>query len=191
MRGWLLLGTWHYLQRLRAAKIRLLSTTGLRHIASATAHAGFALFILGMALTATLKQTYEAPLNAQSPMVMGEYSLRLIAAERHTRNNFTTRRATLEISRDGHVITTLTPELRYYAVRQMQTSEAALYSTPLHDIYLVLGESNYAANKEDATLGIRLYITPGQQWIWIGCILVALGGVIGILSAFTSRRSTP
>ena len=73
----------------------------------------------------------------------------------------------------------------------MQTSEAALYSTPLHDIYLVLGESNYAANKEDATLGIRLYITPGQQWIWIGFILVAIGGAIGILSAFTSRRSVP
>ncbi len=184
---WMMLGTWRYVVRLRSARVVLLSQTGMRHIASAVAHLGLALFILGMTLTATLKQTYEAPLNAKAPMVMGDYSLRLIAADRRTQDNFITRRATLEVSRDGRVITILTPELRYYPVRGMQTTEAALFSTPVRDIYLVLGESNYSENKADAALGVRLYITPAQQAIWIGFLLACVGGFLALLTAL--RRS--
>jgi cytochrome c-type biogenesis protein CcmF len=183
MAGWLLLGTAQYIRRMRVAHVAILSRTGLRHIASATSHAGLAIFILGMACTATLKQTYEAPLTAKEQMVMGEYSLRLIAAERHTEDNFTTRRATLEVSHHGRIITTLTPELRYYPVRQMQTTEAALFSTPLRDIYVVLGESNYSVNKENAQLGVRMYITPAQQFIWLGFLLAAAGGGLALLLA--------
>ncbi len=183
----LLVGTAHYVRKMHAAKVPLLSLLGLRHVAAAAAHGGFALFILGMTLTTTLKQSYEAPLNAKEPMVMGDYSLRLVAAERRTENNFTTRRATIEVSKGGTVLTTLTPELRYYSVRAMQTAEAALHSTPLRDVYVVLGESNYADKKDAAQLGVRLYITPGQQWIWIGFVLAAFGGGIGMLLAL--RRS--
>jgi cytochrome c-type biogenesis protein CcmF len=179
--GWLGMGSVRYVLRLRAARVNLLSRGGLRHIASATAHIGLACFILGMTLTATLKQTYELPLSAKEPMVMGEYSLRLVGAERTTANNYTSRRADLEISHRGHVITTLSPELRYYEVRQMQTTEAALYSTLFQDIYVVLGESNYAVKKDEATLGVRMYVTPAQQWIWIGFLLAAAGGGLALI----------
>ena len=189
MSAWLLFGTFHYLLRMRAAQLRLFSLTGLRHIASATAHAGLACFIFGMCLTATLKQTYELPLTAQKPMQMGDYSLRLIAADRHEHANFITREATFEVARDGNPITTLTPELRYYPVRQMQTTEAALYSTPLHDIYIVLGESNYAEKKEDSVLGVRMYVTPGQQWIWIGFLLAAFGGAIALITSLRRKET--
>ncbi len=187
MSAWLLYGTLHYLLRLRGTNLRLFSLIGLRHIASATAHTGLACFIFGMCLTATLKQTYEVPLTAQRPIQMGNYTLRLIAADRHEHANFTTREATFEVSRDGRVITTLTPELRYYPVRQMQTTEAALYSTPLHDIYVVLGESNYSEKKENAALGVRLYITPGQQWIWLGFLLAAGGGFVALLTSLRRK----
>jgi cytochrome c-type biogenesis protein CcmF len=189
MSAWLLLGTYHYLARLRGTQLRIFSLIGLRHIASATAHTGLACFILGMCLTATLKQTYELPLTAKTPLVMGDYTLRLIAADRHEHANFITREATFEVSRGGDVITTLTPELRYYPVREMQTTEAALYSTPLHDIYVVLGESNYAEKKEDSTLGVRLYVTPGQQWIWIGFLLAAGGGFIALLTSLRRKET--
>ena len=112
-----------------------------------------------------------------------------IAADRHEHANFITREATFEVSRDGNVITTLTPELRYYPVRQMQTTEAALYSTPLHDIYIVLGESNYAEKKEDAVLGVRMYVTPGQQWIWIGFLLAAFGGFIALITSLRHKEN--
>ncbi len=190
MSAWLIAGTIHYLRRMRAANIRLTSPTGARQLASALAHFAFACFLFGMSLTATLKHTYEAPLTAQKPIIMGDYTLRLTAAERVNEHNYTARRATFEISEGGHTITTLTPELRYYPVRQMQTAVAALYSTPFHDIYIVLGEANYAAKKDEATLGIRMYVTPGQQWIWIGFILAAAAGALALITAL-SRQKEP
>jgi cytochrome c-type biogenesis protein CcmF len=183
MAAWLAYGSLLYLRRARAAQVKLFSLVGLRQLASAISHFGLALFVLGMALTATLKQTYEMPMNAKAPMVMGDYSLRLVAAKRTTQNNYTSREATIEVSRGGHVITTLTPELRYFSVRAMQTAEAALHSTLLRDIYIVLGESTYANKKEDSVLGVRMYITPGQQIIWIGFLLTAAGGGLAMLVA--------
>ncbi len=183
MAAWLAFGSWLYLRRIRAAQVKLLSLAGLRHSAAALSHTGLAIFILGMALAATLKQTYEMPLDANDPMVMGDYSLRLVAAERSTQENYISRRATFEVSRAGHTITTLTPELRYFSVRAMQTAEAALYSTPLRDVYIVLGESTYANKKEDSVLGVRMYVTTGQQLIWIGFLMTAAGGGLALLVA--------
>ena len=137
---------------------------------------------VAIALTSSLKQTYEAPLDMQHPITLGDYTLTLTAAERHTENNYTTRPATFEVQQDGHYLATLTPELRYYAVRGMQTSEASLHSTLWRDVYLVLGDSNYANDKTKSTLGVRLYITPGQQFLWMGFVLVAMGGAFGVLA---------
>ena len=187
MVAWLAYASLRYLGRARRAQVRFFSRGGLRHMASAVAHFGLAMFILGMTLTATLKQTYDAPLSAKTPMVMGDYTLRVVAADRREEHNFISRRATIEVSRDGHVITTLRPELRYYTVRQMQTTEVALYSTPIYDIYMLLGETSYSENKNDATLGVRMYITPGQQFVWLGFVLAALGGMLGIMASIQRK----
>ena len=185
---WLGLGTFHYLARMARAQVALFSGVGLRHIATAAAHGGLALFVLGMTLTGLLKQTYEMPLTPNAPMHLGAYTLQLVKAERIEENNFITRRASLQVSRNGEVVTVLTPELRYYPVREMQTTEAALYSTPLRDIYLVIGESNYTASKEEANLGIRMYVTPGQQLIWGGFLLAGLGGLVACATALIRRK---
>ncbi|MFM9890009.1 MAG: heme lyase CcmF/NrfE family subunit [Rickettsiales bacterium] len=178
--AWLLVGTARYVARVRRADVAWLSPAGLRHVAAIAAHSGFALFIIGMTFTATLKQTYDAPLDARTPIQLGDYTLRVVGARRLTHANYTSRRADITVSRGGHYITTLSPELRYYPVRRMQTTEAALYSTPLRDLYLVLGEASYRENKTETPLGIRLYVTPGQQLVWAGFVLVALGGLISI-----------
>jgi cytochrome c biogenesis factor len=47
----------------------------------------------------------------------------------------------------------------------------------------VLGESTYANKHEDSQLGVRMYITPGQQLIWIGFIMTALAGGLAMLVA--------
>ncbi len=190
--AWLLFGTFTYVRRMHSAKLRVLSSAGLRQIASATAHVGLAIFVLGMTTTALFKQTHEAPLVADKPIILGDYSVRVIKAERFEEHNFITRRAVLEIARDGNVITTLAPELRYYATRNMQTTEAALYSTPLHDIYVVMGESTYSAtdkkNDKKSNLGIRMYVSPGQQLIWAGFVLAAVGGFIALIAAFVRTK---
>jgi cytochrome c-type biogenesis protein CcmF len=187
MVGWLAYGSMLYLKRVRGANVHFLSNAGLRHLGSAMAHLGFAIFILGMTLTASLKQTYDSKITANAPMVMGEYRLRLVAADKAEEHNYSRRRAVVEVSRAGHVITTLAPELRYYALRNMQTSEAALHSTLFQDIYVVLGETTYREQNETASLGLRMYVTPGQQWVWLGFVLAALGGGLAMLTSLPRK----
>jgi cytochrome c-type biogenesis protein CcmF len=185
--GWLLLGIYHYARRMTHTQRTLFTKAGMRQLAMITAHMGLALLVLGMTTTALFKRTYETPLTANAPMQLGDYTLRLTKAERIEKDNFITRRAELQLSRHGTIITTLSPELRYYPVRNMQTTEAALYSTPLHDIYVVIGESTYSGNGSKAStqnLGIRLYVSPGQQLVWAGFLLAGLGGFIALAAAF-------
>ncbi len=186
--AWLLYGTTLYLRRIARAQVKWRSVPGLRQLASAVSHIGLALFVLGMVTTGLMKQTYDAPLVPNQAIVMGEYRLKLVKAERIEEHNYTARKATLEVSRNGRVLTVLSPELRYYAVRGMQTTEAALHSTPLQDIYLVIGESNYDMKGKEAPMGAKMYVTPGQQVIWAGFVLAAVGGLLALLAALLKRR---
>ncbi len=191
MTAWLMAGSIQVVRRLRTAQVRLHSAAGIRHMASILGHLGLAIFILGMACTATLKTTYELPMDANAPMTMGDYTLRVVAAERTQQYNYVSRKATLEIRKDNVWIATLTPELRYYPARDMQTTEVALHSTLWRDLYIVLGESTYARTGEASTLGVRLYVTPGQQLIWLGFILAALGGALALVPALRIQRGRP
>jgi cytochrome c-type biogenesis protein CcmF len=185
---WLVLGLWHYWRKLRVAKVRLWSAKGVGSLGMLVAHLGFALFLIGMGFTATLKTTYEMPMDAEKPMIMGDYEVRVLAAERREQYNFESRTATLEIRKDGVPLAVLKPELRYYPVRDMQTTEAALHSTPWHDLYMVLGESTYARSGEASVLGVRLYVMPAQQWIWYGFVLAALGGLLALVPALRRTK---
>ena len=182
--AWLLWGSFVALRRAVRARSALLA----RQLASVMAHAGIAVLALGITATALFKQTYEAPLVAREPLQFGEFTLTLVQATRTEENNYVTRRATFRISHHGSRVTELSPELRFYPAREMQTTEAALYSTPWRDLYVVIGD---APASEDGTpnLGVRMYVTPGQQWIWLSFLMIGGGGFVGLLGAWRERRA--
>ena len=184
---WLLYGVALYVHRLRRARLVLLSASGLRHLAASCAHASVAIFVLGLTATSLFKQVYEAPLNPKAPMVMGDYTLRLVSAHKAEFGNYTTRVATFSVARDGRVLTELSPELRYYEARQTQTTEAALFSTPWRDLYLVIGDASYGTS----AIGVRFYVTPGQQWVWWGFTLAGIAGLLGLLGSALRLRERP
>ncbi len=180
---WLLWGCAVALRRALRARLMF----GARQLASVVAHAGIALLALGITTTALFKQTYEAPLIASKPLQFGAFTLNLVQATRSEENNYVTRRATFRVSHHGRRITELSPELRFYPARDTQTTEAALYSTPLRDIYLVIGD---APANDDGTpnLGVRMYVTPGQQWVWLAFLMIGGGGFLGLIGSWRDRR---
>lgn len=182
--AWLIWGSAVALRRAMRAK----ALFGARQLASVMAHAGIAVLALGITSTALFKQTYEAPLVASKPLQFGNFTLNLVQATRTEEHNYVVRRATFRISHHGKRVTELSPELRFYPARDMQTTEAALYSTPLRDIYLVIGD---APASEDGTpnLGVRMYVTPGQQWIWLAFLLIGGGGFLGFAGSWRDRRN--
>lgn len=92
--------------------------------------------------------------------------------------------AEITLAQDGAVISTLRPEKRFYPVAQMPTTEAAIDYNLARDVYVVIGDA-----QDGGGWAVRTYIKPMTNWIWIGCALMALGGVLSsATAAFGSRR---
>lgn len=71
---------------------------------------------------------------------------------------------------------TLSPEKRLYVVQNQPTTEAAIYPTLWGDLYAVIGDPE-GTNGAYVT---RLYFNPLVLWMWIGVMLMVLGGAFSL-----------
>ena len=93
--------------------------------------------------------------------------------------NYRAARGEIEVTRDGRVISTLTPEKRFYPASQSTMTEASIDAGLTRDLYVSLGEP-----VAGGAWVVRVYVKPFVDWIWGGCLVMALGGLI----AATDRR---
>jgi cytochrome c-type biogenesis protein CcmF len=155
-------------------------------LASITGHLGLALFALALTATSLGRETYERPMVDAAPFEFGHYQLQMVRVEEKTGPNYKTRAATFRITRGGEFVAELTPEIRYYPVRGMTTSEAAVHSRPWGDLYLVMGEST-AGDKEKIAIGLRMYVSPFQQILWLGFLMIGASGALSFIAALKRR----
>jgi cytochrome c-type biogenesis protein CcmF len=88
--------------------------------------------------------------------------------------NYTAARATLSLSKDGAQIALLKPERRTFPARAMDTTETAISSNIVRDLYAVVGET------QDGGVVVRLFVKPLVAFIWLGATLMALGGLLSL-----------
>ncbi|MCI2398787.1 heme lyase CcmF/NrfE family subunit [Aliiroseovarius subalbicans] len=89
--------------------------------------------------------------------------------------NYVTTMADMLVMRDGKQVTRLHPEKRVYPVQAMPTTEAAIANGFWRDIYLVIGDP-----QADGGWAVRTFIKPFANWIWAGCLIMALGGLVSL-----------
>ena len=106
---------------------------------------------------------------------VGNYTFALTDVRQADGPNYVTTMATVDVTRGGRDITTLYPEKRFYPVAQMPTTEAGIRSGFLRDLYVVIGEP-----QANGGYAMRVYIKPFANWIWGGCILMALGALVSL-----------
>ena len=70
------------------------------------------------------------------------------------------------------IITKLKPENRFYPIENNFTTEASIHTNLFRDLYIVLGEGNL-----DDGWVVRIYHNPLVIWIWIGALVIFLGGI--------------
>ena len=93
--------------------------------------------------------------------------------------NYTAERATIDVARAGKPITTLYPEKRRFTNPPQVTTEAAIHTTWLADLYAVIGDPD-----GEGGWSVRIYHNPLVPWIWLGAILIVVGGAVSL----TDRR---
>lgn len=105
----------------------------------------------------------------------GAYDLTFRGVTEALGPNYVAQVGDIALSRDGNEIRTLRPEKRDYFSSEMPMTEAAIDANGLRHVYVALGEPLGG----DAW-SVRVYYKPFVDWIWIGCILMALGGLLAI-----------
>ena len=185
----LMLATWIVLTTLQGVRLRLANKDySLQSFMSvprgfygmSIAHIGVAVFIVGITLTSIYSEEKDVRMVPGEQFVLGGYSFEFKGARSIPGPNYLAQKGHLTVSKDNQVVATLYPEKRVYRVQRSPMTEAAIDAGITRDLFIALGEPRGA----DGAWSLRLYVKPFIRWIWLGTIIMALGGLL----AATDRR---
>ncbi len=143
------------------------------------AHAGLAIAILGITGSSAWKQEEIRIMRAGESVTVAGYDYRFEGALEIAGPNYLATRAKFIVTRDGDPVAVLTPEKRVYNVQGMPTTEAAIHTTGLADLYTVIGDPDGRGGWT-----VRLFHEPLVPWLWAGILLMVAGGLVSL----TDRR---
>ena len=139
------------------------------------AHAGMGVTIFAVAaMNAWVTEDIRAVREGET-FPLGAFEVQLEKVEALEGPNYLSTMATMVVRRDGAEVARLYPEKRNYPVAQMPTTEAAIANGFWRDIYLVIGDP-----QDGGGWAVRSYIKPFANWIWMGSLLMALGGTLSL-----------
>lgn len=139
------------------------------------AHLGIAVFVIGVTMVGAYQEEKDVRMSAGDTVTVGGYQIQLQGVNPARGPNYQAMRGTFLLSKDGGSQTSLYPEKRSYFSSTMPMTEAAIDAGLTRDIYVSLGEE-----LGDQSWAVRVYYKPFVDWIWGGCLLMALGGVLAI-----------
>jgi cytochrome c-type biogenesis protein CcmF len=139
----------------------------------AFAHFGVGLLLAGLVGANAWKQELTSSLEPGGALRFAGYDVQMLSVSAGRGPNYLAERSALTFSHGADIAFVLDPERRFYPERQMQTTEAAVHSTPLGNVYAALGERG-----DDGKWTVRLYNHPLAIWIWLGAATMAFGGAL-------------
>ncbi len=179
---WILLGTFVFVRS-------RFKSTGKRFTAEmigmTLAHAGVGLFFFGVLMTESLSIEKDVAAKPNSTFSMRGYDFSFEGVEKVEGPNYIADRGTVVVRKNNAMVTTLHPEKRMYASGGNSMTEAAINSMPHRDLYVALGEPL----DEKGTWALRLYVKPFIRFIWLGALLMAIGGFVVSFDKRFKRRN--
>ncbi|MHB1591014.1 MAG: heme lyase CcmF/NrfE family subunit [Sulfuricella sp.] len=139
------------------------------------AHFGVAVTVIGITMVSAYETERNVRMNVGDTVTLKGYTFLFKGAQDVNGPNYTASRGTLEVSRNGRPVTTLYPEKRTYLASGMPFTESAIDYGFTRDLYTAMGEP-----LDGGAWSVRLFHKPFVVWIWIGAVLMALGGVMSI-----------
>jgi len=144
------------------------------------AHAGMAFLIVGIIASSLWRVEKIQIMRPGETVRVSGYDLTLQAVEDGIKGpNYTASRATFIAKSGGEFIAEMRPEKRLYEVPPQPITHAAIRTTLLGDLYVVLADADGKGGYIT-----RLYYDPLVIWIFIGALFFAGGGIVSL----TDRR---
>jgi len=140
------------------------------------AHLGIAVFVIGVTMVKGYETERDVRMDVGDTVEAGGYVFRFDGVSEQPGPNYVAAIGRVSVSKDGKPVTELQPEKRAYNASGMPMTEASIQTGLTRDLYVSLGEQIPGTN----AWAVRVYIKPFVDWIWFGCLMMALGGVLAI-----------
>ena len=143
------------------------------------AHAGLGILVAGITASSAWQTEKVQFMRAGDTVDVSGYLFTFEGAKRVQGPNYVATRGTFKVTRNGAQVAVMTPEKRDYPAERSNTTEAAIRTLWSGDLYAVLGDE-----RKNEGWSTRVYHNPLVAWIWIGAMIMALGGMVSL----TDRR---
>lgn len=160
--------------------------TGLprAYLGMTIAHVGLAIVVLGVLGAGVWRSEHIQFMTPGDSIMIGGFTLQLTGVSQEQGPNFVSESARFAIERKDKAVRTMVAERRFYPVRRMQTTEAAIWTTLKGDLYISVGERT-----TEAGWPVRVYYNPLVFWLWAGAGIMALGGITAATRRPASTRN--
>ncbi|MBI79552.1 MAG: c-type cytochrome biogenesis protein CcmF [Gammaproteobacteria bacterium] len=149
-------------------------------------HLGMGVFIIGVTITSTYNIEVDRSARVGDSWEVGNYSFTFDDLRQVDGPNYQAQEASISVFENNKFLTQLLPQKRIYSVQQNPMTEASIDNRLSRDIFVALGEP-----LGDGSWSLRIQIKPLIRFIWLGAIIMALGGLVSISrSLFKNNKVT-
>ncbi|MGA9457682.1 MAG: heme lyase CcmF/NrfE family subunit [Pseudolabrys sp.] len=142
---------------------------------TAFAHFGIAVTLLGIVSVSTWATERIVAVKVGQSISLSGFELTFDGLVQRSGANYREVVGKFTVRQGGEAIGSLEPTKRSFASRETTTTEAALMTRGFSQLYLSLGDVN-----SDGSVAVRLYYKPMVLLIWIGSIVMMLGGALSL-----------
>jgi cytochrome c-type biogenesis protein CcmF len=151
--------------------------------AAALAHAGLGVSLMGVAGTTAWRSEALTVVAPGQKMSVGPYTLRFDGVTREKGPNYIADRAHIALMDGNKVQAMLVPEHRFYPAEGQDMNDTAIHTTGWRDLYLALGDE-----RGGGRFALRAYVSPLAPLIWLGGLVMALGGMLSLWGRLRVRE---
>ena len=143
---------------------------------SVIAHTGMAMTVIGITVVSLYDSERDVRLEQGQSYELAGYTFKFMGVDSIQGKNYRANRATVMVTKDDKLVTTVFPEKRDYGPGAMPMTEAGIDAGFLRDLFVALGEP-LGGN----AWSFRLYHKPFVRWIWLGGLFMGIGGFLAAM----------
>jgi cytochrome c-type biogenesis protein CcmF len=144
------------------------------------AHLGISIFVVGVTMVSSFQEENDVKMAPGETTHVAGYSFTFNGVREVQGPNYLAAQGEFDLAVNGKFVRKMNPEKRTYQSSSMPMTEASIDAGILRDVYVSLGEP-IDRNKLEGEWAVRVYYKPFVDWIWGGCVFMALGGFISML----------
>ncbi|NCA23266.1 MAG: heme lyase CcmF/NrfE family subunit [Betaproteobacteria bacterium] len=144
------------------------------------AHLGVAAFVAGVSMVKSYEFERDLVMKPAETVQVGSNRITFIGVDQGSGPNYVAQHGVFELTEgEGKVIYLMEPQKRMYQAGRQVMTEAAIDYGMFRDVYVSLGEPVEPKPGEAASdqgWSVRIYVKPFMAWVWIACLMMAIGG---------------